>query len=344
MRLEWKDMEAAAKAGLISTEQAKKVWTFWQKRFADTPQFRFSHVLYYFGGLLAISAVTLFVTRAWDSLVGMPLFLLSSLLFALGILLTHYFIDNKHRIPAGIMATFSLALVPLAVYNIQTWLGYSPVAHYEYADFHYWINWYWVPMELATLLVGVIMFYLYGFPFLLFPISVVLWYMSMDMWPLLIGMTEYSYQQRAEFSMYFGLMTLAAAIYVDFKHGDQQKDYAFWLYIFGVMTFWGGLTSQDSNSEISKFLYCMINVIMIFTSVFLDRRVFAVFGAIGILFYLGHLATIIFPDSLSFPIALVFLGILIIVLATMWQRIEKKMMKAFRPYIPKKILNRIDNK
>jgi hypothetical protein len=49
-----------------------------------------------------------------------------------------------------------------------------------------------------------------------------------------------------------------------------ESAYAFWLYLFGVMTFWGGLSSQSSNSQLSHFIYCMINVVMIFVGVFLS--------------------------------------------------------------------------
>ena len=59
MQLNKKDLEAAAKAGIITDQQATKVWSFFQKQHKDTPQFQFAHVLYYFGGMLAIAAVTL---------------------------------------------------------------------------------------------------------------------------------------------------------------------------------------------------------------------------------------------------------------------------------------------
>jgi len=292
--------------------------------------------MYYFGGLLAIFAVTLFVTQAWDQLRGIQLFVISSLLFALGCLLARHFLTKKLLIPAGIMSAFSLALIPLAVYNIQIWLGFLPNESYRYAAFHYAISWYWVPMELTTLVVGLIMLYLYDFPFLLFPISISLWYMSMDLFSLLFH--GYNYSARSSFSVLFGLFTILSAIYMDLKY-DNRKDYAYWLYIFGVMIFWGGLSLQSLNSD--KFLYCLINVAMILISVFFNRRVFAVFGALGVLGYLGHLSFSIFANSLGFPIALVFLGIIIIFAATRWPRAEKKLIEYFSPYIPQKILKRM---
>ncbi|CAN5258257.1 hypothetical protein BH10PSE19_BH10PSE19_01940 [soil metagenome] len=342
MQIEPKDMQAATQAKLISSEQAQLLWSFWQQQQEDVPHFKLAHVMYYFGGLLAISAVSLFVTQAWDQLRGLPLFILSSLLFLLGLLLTHHFLRKKLAIPAGIMATFSLVIVPLAVYNIQLWLGLLPSQPYHYADFHYWVNWYWVPMELITLLAGAILLYCYGFPFLLFPVSIALWYLSMDLFSLLFALNDFSY--RSEFSLYFGLAVIFAALYMDFKYSDQRTDYAFWLYIVGVMLFWSGLSLQYSGNELAKFIYCLINVGMILISVLLNRRVFAVFGAIGVLGYLGHLAFTLFAQSLGFPIALVFLGILIIFAATRWSQAEHKLIEYLAPYLSQKMLDKMRGK
>jgi hypothetical protein len=340
MRMTKQDLAAAVEIKIISSEQAQKLADFLLKRQDDTPSFRLTHLLYYFGGLLAISAITLFVTQAWELMRGLPLFILSSLLFIFGLLITRYFLDKKLTIPAGIMATFSLAVVPLAIYNLQSWLGYFPKTSFEYVDYHSHVDWSWAPMEFGTLFVGVFMLYYYRFPFLLFPVAVTLWYMSMDLYPLLVRPVEYTFQQRSLFSMYFGLMMLVVAVYMDFKHSDDKKDYAFWLYLFGLLSFWGGLSLLNSSSELSHFIYCMINVLLILISVFLNRRVFAVFGAAGVIGYLGHLSFNVFANSLSFPVALIFLGVLLILAASRWARVEDAIYRKLQPYIPNAILKR----
>lgn len=342
MNISLNDLKAAVAAKMITQEQSDKLAEFWRQNKEEVPSFRLTHVLYYFGGILAISAISLFVTQAWDFLLGLPLFILSVLFFIFGLLLMRYFLNLLLRIPAGIMATFSLAAVPLAIYNLQFWLGYFPETDLHYSGYNYYASWIWVPMELGTLLVGVIMFYFYRFPFLLFPIAITLWYMSMDLFALLYYSHEYSWGNRATFSMYFGLIMLLYAFYVDIKYNDEKHDYAFWLYLFGVMTFWGGLSSQYSDSEWSHFVYCMINVAMVLIGVFLNRKVFTVFGALGVLGYLGYLSFSLFKGSLAFPVVLVFLGVLIILLATRWAKVENKLFLYFRPYIPSAILMRRD--
>jgi hypothetical protein len=81
-------------------------------------------------------------------------------------------------------------------------------------------------------------------------------------------------------------MTLVA-FWIDVRARKDSKDYAFWLYLFGVLTFWGGLSLLNSGSTLGKFLYLCINIAMIFIGAVLGRRVFAVFGGIGVAMYMS---------------------------------------------------------
>ena len=93
-----------------------------------------------------------------------------------------------------------------------------------------------------------------------------------------------------------------------------------WLHLFGILTFWGAVTASHSDSEIAKAVYVALNVGLILLSVFLGRRVYAVFGALGLAFYLGHLAEKVFKDSLLFPFALSLIGIAIIAAGLLYHR------------------------
>ena len=74
---------------------------------------------------------------------------------------------------------------------------------------------------------------------------------------------------------------IGLAFWVDIR-SHHKADYAFWIYTFGVIAFWGGLSSQNSHNEISKFIYFCTNLLMIGVGVLLIRRVFVVFGALGV--------------------------------------------------------------
>src|SRR5260370_13709646 len=159
-------------------------------------------------------------------------------------------------------------------------------------------------MEFGTLGVGAILLWRYRFPFMLMPIAVTLWYMRMAVVPFLLGQ-EYvdDWEIRKFIAAYFGLAMTLVALWVDLR-SRFSRDYAFWLYLFGVLTFWGGLSLMESGSEFSKLAYCGINVLMILIGAALGRRVFAVFGGLGIAFYLGHLSWRGFTRSLAFPFSL----------------------------------------
>ncbi len=90
---------------------------------------------------------------------------------------------------------------------------------------------------------------------------------------------------------------------------------------------------MESDTELGKLIYCMINVALVLLSMLLARRVFFILGAAGILIYLGHLASL-FADSLLFPVALSVLGIGIIVLSVLYQRNQSVIEAALFNLIP----------
>jgi hypothetical protein len=314
----------AAAAGVITPQQADSLWQFLSEARAHTPGFRPAHILYYVGGLLAISAVSLFVTLAWETWAGWPMLALAAAFALLGIGLTHYFLYRKQLpIPAGIMITFTVALTPLAVYSLQSAIGLWSGEHRS-SDFHRYIDWRWILMELATLAAAAVAFYRYRMPFLLFPTALVLWYLQMDLVPFVFQDLDHDLALRKLTSVVFGLLMILFAFWVDVRSG-RRKNYAFWLYLFGVITFWGGLSLMRSDSELGKFLYFLTNIGLLVVGTVLSRRVFAVFAALGMLGYLGHLAEKVFADSLLFPVAVAALGIGIIFLGVQWQRHETRL-------------------
>ena len=96
------------------------------------------------------------------------------------------------------------------------------------------------------------------------------------------------------------------------------------------MTFWGGLSAMESHSEFGRFIYCLVNLFLIFCSLALRRRVFIVFGALGLFGYLSHLAYRVFQDSLLFPVILSLIGLLIIYIGIQYRRRRQQIGHRFR--------------
>ncbi|KTD31806.1 hypothetical protein [Legionella maceachernii] len=332
MKLSRSLLAKAVAAKIITEEQADALFRFIENQPDQGPALNMTNVLYYLGGLIAIGAMTLFMNLGWEHFGGWGILGLSLLYAAIGLYLSSLFKNKNLILPAGICATFVIALTPLAIYGLQRGMGWWP-DDTPYREYHSYIKWHWIFMELGTLIVGIILAWIYRYPFMVMPIAVTLWYLSMDLTSMITG-DHYSFELGAKVSMYFGLLMILIAFWTDLQ-SRHSADYAFWLYLFGVMAFWGGLTCQHSDSEITKFIYLCLNVLMIGIGVILMRRVFVIFGALGCCIYLGHLASEIFKDSLLFPIALSLIGLMIIYLGTLWQKHENAITKKAQSLLPK---------
>ena len=304
----------------LSTKDADRLWNALCARGAGRPRFDGAHVAYYFGALVVISAMGFFMTLAWSAVGGVGL-----TAFAAGYAVAFWMAGEtlwKRGLstPGGLLFTMAVCMTPLAVYGVQDamslWAQGDPGAYREYYTH---VRGSWITLELATIAVGTAAILHRPFPFLTAPIAVALWFMSMDLTPLLFGKTEYSWEERKWVSLWFGLAMLLVSYWVDLKNHLRQ-DFAFWGYLFGVLAFWGGLSLMDSDSELAKFVYCLINLALIVVSVLLRQRSFIVFGSLGVLGYLSYLSYRVFEDSLLFPVALTFLGVFIIYVGVIYQR------------------------
>lgn len=339
------DLEAAAKAGVLQRKQIDPLLAFLNTHESKSGKAKFSgtHILYYLGGMLAIGAATLFATLAVEAL-GMGALFGLSVLYALVVIGAAVWFEKRELgVPAGIFATLAIALVPLAVFALQHLLGmWADGAHAQhYRDYHMFIDWRWLVMELATLAAGAVMLWRFRYPFLVMPVAVTLWYLGMDIVPALIleagsdtGMFSSSaWELRKQITLAFGLVMLLFAFFVDLR-SRHTKDYAFWLYLFGVMTFWGALSSMGSGELSGKLIYLLINFLMIFIGAILGRRVFVVFGGIGIAIVLGDLSWHLFRDSFAFVVVLTLLGFALIGLGVWWGKKEAAMSAKLRALLP----------
>lgn len=328
-------LKAATAKGLLSEPQAEQLWRFLLESGNDTASFRFTHILYYLGGLIAIGAMSLFMTLGWERFGGWGLFSIALAYALAGLWLTEYFLNRRLPIPAGITAAFVVVLTPLAIYGVQSALGYWAEGR-VYREYHTLIDWRWMLMELATLAAGAIMLWRYRLPFLVMPVAVTLWYLSMDLTPFLFGQADTTWALRQLVSLWFGLLIVLLAFWIDVRT-RSDKDYSFWLYLFGVIAFWGGLSMMRSDSELNKFIYLCINLGMIAVGAMLARRVFAVFGGLGAAGYLGHLAYDVFKDSMLFPFVLTVIGLGVIYIGILWQRHEQTISGKLRGLLPMSI-------
>jgi len=318
------DLQAASDAGIISSGQLETLLTFLQSRGAaapSSPKFDVVHVLWYAGALIVIAAMGLFTTLAFSQMGGQALTATALVYAALFAWAGHYLWTVKNlRTPGGLLIAVAVSMAPLAIYGIQDTLGlWSKFGKPgSTRDFYIWVRGSWVFMEIATIAAAALALRFYRFPFIVFLAAFALWFLSMDIVPWITGSKLRDFETARTVSIWFGLAILGIAVVVNSY--QRTGDFAFWLYLFGVLTFWGGISATSGGTALQKALYCAMNVGFLFLAVFLGRRVFAVFGTIGIAMYLGDLAEKVFKDSLLFPFALSLIGIAIIAFGLYYHR------------------------
>jgi len=326
MRYSSDDLRAAVSAGIINPGQLEPLLAFLATRepaqpAASAAKFDVVHLLWYMGALVVITAMGLFSTLAFSQMGGPALTATALVYAALFAGAGHYlWTVRKLTTPGGLLIAVAVSMIPLAVYGVQdtydAWNQFGKPGTVR--DFYVWVKGSWIFMELGTIAGSIVALRFYRFPFIVFMAAFALWFLSMDIVPWITGQPIGNWEVSRRVSVWFGLGIIIAAVIVNMR--QRSGDFAFWLYLFGVMTFWGGITASSYGTPVDKALYCAMNFGFMLLAAFLGRRVFAVFGTVGIAFYLGDLANKVFKDSMLFPFALSLIGIGIIAFGLYYHR------------------------
>jgi hypothetical protein len=335
------ELQAAVEAGIIGADTRDRLVAFVGTRArmnpdaAPRPKFDVSHVLWYAGALIIITAMGLFSTAAFAALGGFAL-TATALAYALGFVLLgqRLWRSPDLRVPGGLCIAVAVSLAPLAIYGVQDALNvWSFSKPGSYKDFFPYINGSWIYMELGAIVAAGIALRYFPFPFILLIAAVALWFMSMDIVRWFGSDALGDWELRRRVSLAFGLFMIAVAWALDLIRA-RQGDFGFWLHLFGAITLWSALAFSESSTEFGKGMFCLISIGFIALGLFLNRRIYAVLGTIGIAGYLGYLAADVFKDILAFTFALSALGLAIIFLGIAFQRRQRQINAAIERHMP----------
>ncbi len=328
MKIVKKDIDWAVSEGILSAEQAESLWNALQKRTSNRPQFNFANVAYYFGAFIVLSGMTWFMSLAWEEFGSKGLLLLACLYAFLFVLAgkTLWFQQNL-KIPGGLLFTIAVCMTPLVVFGLMSQVGSWPLTYFpdDYSNYFIQENTTFILMELATILTGLITIKLIKFSFLMTPITLAFGFLSFHVTAVVSFYytgESWWYNQETWIFFWFGLICLMVAYWVDVKTSALEEDYAFWLYLFGLLSFWFSITFMGMGYSWSPFIYLLTNLVLILLAVLLHRRVFVVFGTLGISYLLYDLSYRTFQGSLLFPLTLMVLGLLVIYAGVQYQRNE----------------------
>ena len=324
----------AAKNNIFTEEQIKQFREYIKN--ANNQITKLQKVLYYGGGLLIISAMTWLMKSSWDSFGPIGITVISAAYFIVFLVAGYFvFFKKKLEVAGGLLLSIPIAVTPLFVFSLLKVFDFWP-DYWDYNDYYMWVKGKWIILEISAILVAIPILIKTKFPFHVFLIAGSLWFFSMDIVPIIYETAYITWTERAIISQIFGLLMIGFGYFADIKF---KKDYSFWMYLFGLITLSSGL-SIFYNDDIFKFvLLGAANILLILFSLFINRNVFLVFGAIGLTEFLSRLSWKYFEDSVYFPFALTVIGILLILSGIFFQKNRKNIDKNIINKLPAVILN-----
>lgn len=347
----------AADLGLLYYGQVKPLVDFLEQRERRQREARWngSTVLTYCAGLLAIAACTLFSTFALEKW-GMTVLFELTLMYALvSLMCTFWFNAHEHRVPANFFASLFVAMVPMLVFSVQNMMGYWPQGHTpQLHDLYHVFDRRWFVIEISTVFAAAFMLWYFKRSYLVVPLLLSIFLMVIDLLPNLIlkadveTFSAVGWGMRKAIALIFGFAILVLGFIVDMQI-TRKRDYAFWLYSFGLTCFSAVLaiyfvfepSNALSASYLGKAIYFVINVLLLFLSAAVQRKSFAIAGAFGAALVMGHVAWALFHDSFAFFGALIACVFAYLMVAMWWSHNEHRVSLSLRSFLPDALQNNL---
>jgi hypothetical protein len=118
MKITRDDLGWAAGQGILQPGQDEALWRALEHRYAHRPRFDVVHVAYYAGVLIVIGAMSWFMTLAWEALPGLALTAVAAGYAAAFVFVARWLWDRLNlQVPAGLLLTAAVCMVPLGLYG-----------------------------------------------------------------------------------------------------------------------------------------------------------------------------------------------------------------------------------
>ena len=334
-RFTWTDLEYWTGLGLLQPEQLTAIRahlteeqaarltvapaTTVQERRAG---FDLVTVAYYFGAFIILLAGTIFVGLQWEDM-GRPGQFAAAWSAVAGLwLLGAYLRRAGHQLGGNLLIFAGTGIVPLGVYTLlrllNLWPDSADAATYQ--AFYRTIDAAWLLLEVASIAITLAVIWVVRFPLLALLLAFWGWYFSMDLTELVTGHDDFAWGP-TEWTVgaLVGIAMLAVGVWLQRRLGGQE--WSRWFYLFGHIALLGNLTALAlGNDHLPGVLFLAVYVGFVVASVWLQARVFLVFGAIGCYAYVAKLAFDVFDRSLGFTLVLALVGLLIVLATVGYER------------------------
>jgi len=277
-------------------------------------------VAYSLGALLVLFALAWFLLERWKDL-GPFGVLVVALVYAaafagVGTLLRRRGFD----VAGGLAIVLAVAMTPVWAWAILRLMGQMPdPAIYtdpRSRDGRY-MAWRFMVLELATIGVALVAIRRVTFSVLGAPIAVALVALLLHLGQAL-GDPRLAWYTGPYYACVVACAMIAIGYAVE-RRQPPREDYAFWVYLAGLVMLLVAYVSVWSYIGRWRHALPLVAVALVTASLYLRRRTFLVAGGVAAFGYLGYLAFDVFQKVVALPIALATLGLLVIV-STVWMQ------------------------
>lgn len=275
-------------------------------------------VAYSLGGLLVLFALAWFLLERWKDL-GPFGVLVVALIYAaafagVGTLLRRRGFD----VAGGLSIVLAVAMTPVWAWAILRLVGQMPdPAKYIDPLSQRHLAWRFMVIEAATIGVAVAAIRWVSFSVLGAPIAVALVALLLHLGQAL-GDPRLAWYTGPYYACVVACAMIAIGYAVE-RRQPPREDYAFWVYLAGLVMLLVAYVSVWSYIGRWRHALPLVAVALVTASLYLRRRTFLVAGGAAAFGYLGYLAFDVFQRVIALPIALATLGLLVIV-STVWMQ------------------------
>lgn len=317
MRIDRDLLERAVAQGLLHPAQLEPFFAFLQAQQGVLPLRTgwMTQLLYGFGGVLAVGALSLFMTLGWQLFGGWAVMLLGVAYASVFFVATELLRARKQSsFLIGWLAMGVVVSLPLAVFGLEWelgwWEGFSSYRHWFLGQGRGWL----LP-ELTLFGSALVLLLRYRLPVLTAPLTVLAW-----KW--LTYYAPSSWGGEAVLSLSWGVLCFVFAVWLDLKR-RSEKDFAGWFYGWALLLVWT-VYLIEYTSLLKGHGHALLALLTLLIGMLIRRKSYVVVGGLALVVYVGWLSWEVFEDSWLFPFVLTGLGALLIATGLYWQRIEAR--------------------
>ncbi len=279
-------------------------------------------VAYYVGAFVVLFGFGWFLLDRWRALGPSGVLLVTLVYGGLFLGTAHYLRRHGFSFAAAVATLLAVGMTPLITWSLLTLIGVWPEAMRDRCDWDApWLlecRGKWMIIELTTILSSLIALRTVRYAVLMKPIAISLLVLSVHLTESLFGHTFNS--NTAGWAIIASASLIMVLGYAVDLRNDTDQDYAFWLYLPGLVAACIGMAMVWSFDQSLRHALVLVALVTMSIAVYMRRRTFLVFGAGWFIWYLGFLSFDVFRRVVALPIVLATTGLLVILGAVWVQR------------------------